>query len=217
MLDRSPICVAFPSASHLTLLASMLALSCPLPHQPRLEENAPPPSIYVVSAFICNLGRAVLTNHTVDDTDPSVIYDTPGEGGPYPCNPTICNAPGTPDENNYGQMIQGTMTVVPDGVLTTIRFTGIPLLYDCPMRLNSLFTCSLSQAIQFVFSLRLEMIRPVRFSSTVKASVGSSIPRPLPPLTVCWATEIHPCQMGPRTCDCGQQRPHGFRRPRRLS
>ncbi|KAJ6583223.1 hypothetical protein B0H10DRAFT_894447 [Mycena sp. CBHHK59/15] len=157
----------------------------------------PPPSIYVVSAFICNLGRAVLTNHTVDDTDPSVIYDTPGEGGPYPCNPTICNAPGTPDENNYGQMIQGTMTVVPDGVLTTIRFTGIPLLYDCPMRLNSLFTCSLSQAIQFVFSLRLEMIRPVRFSSTVKASVGSSIPRPLPPLTVCWATEIHPCQMGP--------------------
>ncbi|KAJ7126230.1 hypothetical protein C8R44DRAFT_122175 [Mycena epipterygia] len=76
--------------------------------------------LYLVSF---SRGGTAIRNETIDDTDPSVKYETykPGDT-PIRCSSNACSDASTPDSNNYSEMMAGTMTSVAGTI--TIPFTG---------------------------------------------------------------------------------------------
>ncbi|KAJ7457817.1 hypothetical protein FB451DRAFT_1183137 [Mycena latifolia] len=85
----------------------------------------PLPTLFLlVSQSVCSLGLMLLTNHTIDDTDPSIryhLYDP--NASPVRCSLKGCFPVSASTSNNdYSQMINGTTTSMAGKI--TITFTG---------------------------------------------------------------------------------------------
>ncbi|KAJ7467543.1 hypothetical protein FB451DRAFT_1258811 [Mycena latifolia] len=80
-------------------------------------------SSLVCLGSIYSFASAGLTSHTIDDTHPSVKYNSYKPGtAPIRCSSNGCSSASKPDSNDYSQMINGTMTSIAGNI--TIPFTG---------------------------------------------------------------------------------------------
>ncbi|KAJ6629921.1 hypothetical protein B0H10DRAFT_1985829 [Mycena sp. CBHHK59/15] len=81
--------------------------------------------VYIIFTSLCGLGRAALTNHTIDDTSPLVVWKNPDPTRfdvPMECNATTL--PSDPLQTiEYGSMIGGGFSDVQAGTFV-VPFTG---------------------------------------------------------------------------------------------